>query len=131
MLPVLMGTPVYMSPEQISPGRADFRSDVFAVGLVLYELLGRAGQPRSSLRIESQGSTEQRYQSLLAGRCAATLLRTPYELLAAQQGCRVLARSADVLAHYQGTVGATRQVVSSTMSTWAPNARMQSRVRST
>ena len=94
----------------------DLRGRVLAVdapdtgfALVLYELLGRAGQPRSSLRIESQGSTEQRYRSLLAGRCAATLLRTPYELLAAQQGCRVLARSADVLPHYQGTVGATRQ----------------------
>ena len=38
-LGMMMGTPNYMSPEQISPGRADFRSDVFAVGLVLYELL--------------------------------------------------------------------------------------------
>ncbi|MGC4085658.1 MAG: serine/threonine-protein kinase [Vicinamibacterales bacterium] len=38
-LGMMMGTPNYMSPEQISPGRANHRSDVFAVGLVLYELL--------------------------------------------------------------------------------------------
>lgn len=94
----------------------DLRGRVLAVdapdtgfALVLYELLARAGLPQASLCIEPQGSTEQRYQALLGGRCAATLLRTPYELLAARQGCRVLARSADALPHYQGTVGATRQ----------------------
>lgn len=94
----------------------DLRGRVLAVdapdtgfALVLYELLARAGLTLDSLYIEPQGSTEQRYQALLAGRCATTLLRTPFELLAAQQDCRVLARSADALPHYQGTVGATRQ----------------------
>jgi serine/threonine-protein kinase len=36
---VILGSPRYLSPEQITGQRADYRADIFSLGVVLYEML--------------------------------------------------------------------------------------------
>jgi ABC-type nitrate/sulfonate/bicarbonate transport system substrate-binding protein len=75
---------------------------------VLREIMARNGLGEADLTYVRAGGTANRYRDLLAGKHAATLLRTPFDLLAQNQGCRQLA-TADTLGPYQGTSGIARR----------------------
>lgn len=81
---------------------------------VLHELLATHGVDAGDVRIEPAGGTAQRYAALLKGRHAATLLRTPYELLAREAGCRILPGAA-WLDTYMGSAAFCQR-------TWAAHA---------
>ena len=52
---VILGTAAYLSPEQVGTGDAGPRSDVYAVGVLTYELL--TGTPRSPETTRSRWPT--------------------------------------------------------------------------
>jgi ABC-type nitrate/sulfonate/bicarbonate transport system substrate-binding protein len=78
------------------------------LAFVLRELVARGGLAESDVSYVRAGGTSNRYRELLAGKHDATLLRTPFELLATQRGFNQLA-TAQALGAYAGTVGAARR----------------------
>lgn len=84
--------------------------DAMATGFafVVRELLARRGVPESDVCFKRAGGTSQRYAALIDGRFDATLLRTPFDLLAVERGFHRLATGGE-LGPYQGTVGAARR----------------------
>jgi ABC-type nitrate/sulfonate/bicarbonate transport system substrate-binding protein len=74
---------------------------------VVRELTAINGLAETDVNFVRAGGTANRYRELVAGRQDATLLRTPFELLAQDRGFNLLA-SADALGAYQGTVGVAR-----------------------
>lgn len=75
---------------------------------VLREVAARNGLGESDVTYVRAGGTANRYRDLLAGKHEATLLRTPFELLAQNRGFRQLA-TAETLGPYQGTAGIARR----------------------
>ena len=68
---MLMGTPNYMSPEQVVGQPSDHRSDIFSVGLVLYELLAYrqafSGESQQSILLKVLHESPLPLASLIPG----------------------------------------------------------------
>ncbi|WP_082585738.1 ABC transporter substrate-binding protein [Hydrogenophaga sp. Root209] len=96
---------------------ADLRGKTLSVdalttgyAFVLLEMLDRNGLKLDrDYRTERAGGVSQRYQALLQRKHAGTMLITPFDVNAAEQGFKTLGRANEVLGEYQGLVAAVRQ----------------------
>ena len=77
--------------------------------LVLYRALARAGIARESCRFEPVGGVRHRFEALVAGKVAATILVPPFIDMALAQGCVRLWNGADVAPAYPGVVATARK----------------------
>lgn len=100
----LYGRPGHTSREQLKG--AVFGVDVPASGFAfaMYALAESVGLERDDYEVVALGSTPNRLDALLSGRCDATMLNAGNELLAEQAGCQALARTAAVTPPYLGMV---------------------------
>ena len=76
---------------------------------VLRELLSRASVSEADVTFERMGGALPRFQELLKGSHSGTILVTPFDLLAKNQGYPHLARAVNELGAYQGVVAASRR----------------------
>ena len=77
--------------------------------LVLYRALARAGIARETCRFEPVGGVRQRFEALVAGKVAATILVPPFIDMALARGCVKLWNGADLAPAYPGVVATARQ----------------------
>jgi ABC-type nitrate/sulfonate/bicarbonate transport system substrate-binding protein len=85
--------------------------DAMTTGLafLLRRMLALNGISEDEVRFVAVGGVLQRWQSMMRGEHAGTLLVTPFEFMSEAQKLRVLARASDVCRSYQGNVLATRR----------------------
>jgi eukaryotic-like serine/threonine-protein kinase len=101
---VILGTPGYMSPEQIIGGSIDERSDIFSLGVILYEMLARQRPFRGTDR-------KSILQATLTENAPALPLALPLNLTRITERClekkpdRRLQSAADVAFALQIAVG--------------------------
>jgi dienelactone hydrolase len=79
----IAGTPAYMSPEQVASKPVDARSDIFAVGVILYEMLNGRRPFRGATDVETMAAILQATPEPLSGRGRAV----PHDLVDVVNRC--------------------------------------------
>ena len=76
---------------------------------ILEKLLRSNGFGPDDYKFVEIGGVDHRYQALLEGKVAGTMLLPPFAGNAVARGCHLLARGNEIVSCYQGTVGAAKR----------------------
>ena len=109
----LVSVPEITAIPQLKGREVSVDSLTTGYAFVLLEILERNGLLLDrDYRTVPAGGVLQRYEQLLEGKHAATMLISPFDVLAGSRGMNVLADASAALGSYQGLVAGTRR-------TWA------------
>jgi serine/threonine protein kinase len=96
----VIGTPAYLSPEQIELGLADERSDVWALGCVLYEMVvgvppfGRGGSGTTAAILRDEPAFPSHVPTEIGDIVSACLRKSSFARIASARDLLVLLRAA-------------------------------------
>jgi hypothetical protein len=102
----LVAQPDIASPADLRGRTVSVDAATTGYAFALFEMLDSTGLKEGDYAIVKVGGMAQRFDDLCRAGNAATMLSTPYDLLAQRAGLRVLAR---LNGPYQGNVGAARR----------------------
>ena len=104
----IVAAPTITSVKELKGRTVSVDAMTTGFAFVIRELVIRSGLAEADVTFVRAGGTANRYRDLVAGKHDATLLRTPFELLAEARGYHTIA-AAETLGAYQGTVGLARR----------------------
>ncbi|WP_438390527.1 ABC transporter substrate-binding protein [Caballeronia sp. DA-9] len=105
----LVAQPDVKSYEQLRGRTLSVDARTTGYAFVLYEMLARKGLGMNDYTVETAGGMVQRWQALQDKKQVATLLSTPFNILARGAGFNQIDAATDVIGAYQGNVAATRR----------------------
>jgi ABC-type nitrate/sulfonate/bicarbonate transport system substrate-binding protein len=108
-IPVLVTIPEIKSYAELKGKTLAVDAVTTGYAFVLFDLLKRNGLQPNDYRVESIGGTQARWQGMQERKYAATMLTSPFDLIAKAQGFNVLQYAKDVYGHYEESVATTRR----------------------
>jgi ABC-type nitrate/sulfonate/bicarbonate transport system substrate-binding protein len=114
----LVSAPSIAAPAGLKGTKISVDALSTGYAFVLYDMLAKEGLTKNDYTITPVGGMIQRWTDMQEGKHVATLLSTPYDILAKAKGFHQLAWATDVIGPYQGNVAATRR-------DWAATHRAQ------
>ncbi len=125
----VIGTPAYLSPEQIEHGLADERSDVWALGCVLYEMVvgrppfGRGGAATTAAILRDEPVFPPHVLSVIGDIVSACLRKSSFARIGAATDLLPLLRGALDHAIAEGSVDGERRSSGSMRVSNRPSGR--------